>query len=70
MIGKAWEEQRAIKEVMVFLQGVGVSTSLALTIHGDLAGARVRTEKGAPDLGELGCLTPCSAKIEEHLSGG
>src|SRR5215212_12127855 len=27
MIGRAWEEQKAIKEVMVFLQGVGVSTS-------------------------------------------
>ena len=26
MITAAWEEQRAIKEVMVFLQGVGVST--------------------------------------------
>ena len=33
MIGKAWEEQRAIKEVMVFLQGVGVSTSLAVRIY-------------------------------------
>ncbi|GIH16452.1 SF1B family DNA helicase RecD2 [Rugosimonospora africana] len=28
----AWEEQKAIKEVMVFLQGVGVSTSLAVRI--------------------------------------
>ena len=26
--------------------------TLALTIHSDLAGERVRTEKGAPDLGE------------------
>src|SRR3954467_7484807 len=33
MIGKAWEEQKAIKEVMVFLQGVGVSTSLAVRIY-------------------------------------
>ena len=32
MITVAWEEQRAIKEVMVFLQGVGVSTSLAVRI--------------------------------------
>jgi len=31
---------------------------------------RVGTEKGAPELGESGCLTPCSAVIEEHLSGG
>jgi len=33
MITTAWEEQRAIKEVMVFLQGVGVSTSLAVRIY-------------------------------------
>jgi exodeoxyribonuclease V alpha subunit len=33
MITVAWEEQRAIKEVMVFLQGVGVSTSLAVRIY-------------------------------------
>jgi exodeoxyribonuclease V alpha subunit len=32
MIAAAWEEQKAIKEVMVFLQGVGVSTSLAVRI--------------------------------------
>jgi exodeoxyribonuclease V alpha subunit len=33
MITAAWEEQRAIKEVMVFLQGMGVSTSLAVRIY-------------------------------------
>src|SRR6266540_1760824 len=33
MLTTAWEEQRAIKEVMVFLQGVGVSTSLAVRIY-------------------------------------
>jgi exodeoxyribonuclease V alpha subunit len=33
MITAAWAEQRAIKEVMVFLQGVGVSTSLAVRIY-------------------------------------
>jgi exodeoxyribonuclease V alpha subunit len=32
-ITQAWEEQKAIKEVMVFLQGVGVSTSLAVRIY-------------------------------------
>ncbi|MGH3679467.1 MAG: helix-hairpin-helix domain-containing protein, partial [Natronosporangium sp.] len=32
-IGAAWQEQRSIKEVMVFLQGVGVSTSLAVRIY-------------------------------------
>src|SRR6266545_4496487 len=33
LITSAWEEQKAIKEVMVFLQGVGVSTSLAVRIY-------------------------------------
>jgi exodeoxyribonuclease V alpha subunit len=33
MITMAWKEQQAIKEVMVFLQGVGVSTSLAVRIY-------------------------------------
>jgi exodeoxyribonuclease V alpha subunit len=33
MITAAWAEQRAIKEVMVFLQGIGVSTSLAVRIY-------------------------------------
>src|ERR1700719_3884938 len=30
MIAAAWAEQKAIKEVMIFLQGVGVSASLAV----------------------------------------
>ncbi|HEY1573313.1 MAG TPA: ATP-dependent RecD-like DNA helicase [Pseudonocardiaceae bacterium] len=33
LIADAWDEQKAIKEVMVFLQGVGVSTSLAVRIY-------------------------------------
>jgi exodeoxyribonuclease V alpha subunit len=33
MITVAWAEQQAIKEVMVFLQGMGVSTSLAVRIY-------------------------------------
>jgi exodeoxyribonuclease V alpha subunit len=32
-IADAWEEQKAIKEVMVFLSGIGVSTSLAVRIY-------------------------------------
>jgi exodeoxyribonuclease V alpha subunit len=32
-IGAAWEQQKVIKDVMVFLQGVGVSTSLAVRIY-------------------------------------
>lgn len=47
LIGQAWEEQRAIKEVMIFLQGVGVSTSLAVRIYkkyGDASISVVRNE--------------------------
>jgi exodeoxyribonuclease V alpha subunit len=33
LIEQAWEEQKAIKDVMIFLQGVGVSTSLAVRIY-------------------------------------
>lgn len=33
LIADAWEEQKAIKEVMVFLQGVQVTTSLAVRIY-------------------------------------
>jgi exodeoxyribonuclease V alpha subunit len=33
MITAAWAEQQAIKQVMVFLQGVGVSTSLGVRIY-------------------------------------
>ncbi|MEV4252971.1 ATP-dependent RecD-like DNA helicase [Spirillospora sp. NPDC049652] len=46
-IAAAWEEQKAIKEVMVFLQGVGVSTSLAVRIYkryGDTSIDTVRRE--------------------------
>jgi exodeoxyribonuclease V alpha subunit len=47
LIATAWEEQKAIKEVMVFLQGVGVSTSLAVRIYkkyGDASISVVRNE--------------------------
>jgi exodeoxyribonuclease V alpha subunit len=47
MITTAWAEQKAIKEVMVFLQGVGVSTSLAVRIYkkfGDMSVDVVSTE--------------------------
>jgi len=47
MIATAWAEQQSIKEVMVFLQGVGVSTSLAVRIYktyGDGSISVVRNE--------------------------
>ena len=46
-IAAAWAEQKAIKEVMIFLQGVGVSTSLAVRIYkkyGDASVSVVRAE--------------------------
>jgi exodeoxyribonuclease V alpha subunit len=61
-IGDAWEEQKAIKEVMVFLQGVGVSTSLAVRIYkqyGDESVDTVRREpyKLAADVWGIGFKT-------------
>jgi exodeoxyribonuclease V alpha subunit len=47
MIAVAWEEQKIIKEVMIFLQGVGVSTSIAVRIfkqYGDASISVVRAE--------------------------
>ncbi|MGP8301682.1 SF1B family DNA helicase RecD2 [Streptomyces inhibens] len=62
MIGVAWEEQKAIKEVMVFLQGVGVSTSIAVRIYkkyGDASISVVRNEpyRLAADVWGIGFLT-------------
>jgi exodeoxyribonuclease V alpha subunit len=48
MIAAAWEEQKAIKEVMVFLQGVGVSTSLAVRIYKQYGDASVAVVKKEP----------------------
>ena len=42
MIAAAWAGQKAIKEVMIFLQGVGVSTSLAVRISRITATRRCR----------------------------
>jgi len=46
-IARAWEEQRQIKEIMIFLQSHGVSTSMAVRIYktyGDEAIATVRDD--------------------------
>src|SRR4051812_39438290 len=47
-ITSAWEEQKAIKEVMVFLQGVGVSTSLAVRIFKQYADASIAVVRNEP----------------------
>ncbi len=47
-IKDAWAEQKAIKEVMIFLQGVGVSTSLAVKIYKKYGDESVDTVKRQP----------------------
>ena len=47
-ISAAWEEQKAIKEVMVFLQGVGVSTSLAIRIYKNYQDSSISVVKNEP----------------------
>jgi exodeoxyribonuclease V alpha subunit len=47
-IAEAWEEQKAIKEVMVFLAGVGVSTSLAVRIYKKYAGTSIAVVRNEP----------------------
>ncbi|MDI5974929.1 SF1B family DNA helicase RecD2 [Amycolatopsis magusensis] len=48
LIAEAWEEQKAIKEVMVFLQGVGVSTSLAVRIYKQYADRSIDVVRAEP----------------------
>jgi hypothetical protein len=48
MIANAWQEQKAVKEVMVFLSGVGVSTSLAVRIYKKYAGASIAAVRDEP----------------------
>src|SRR5208283_237080 len=62
LIAAAWAEQKAIKEVMIFLQGVGVSTSLAVRIYkkyGDASVSVVRSEpyRLASDVWGIGSKT-------------
>ncbi|MFE6184089.1 ATP-dependent RecD-like DNA helicase [Streptomyces sp. NPDC056465] len=62
MIAAAWEEQKAIKEVMVFLQTVGVSTSLAVRIYKKYEDASISVVKNQPyrlaaDVWGIGFLT-------------
>jgi exodeoxyribonuclease V alpha subunit len=48
MIAAAWAEQKAIKEVMIFLQGMGVSTSLAVRIYKKYGDASVFVVRHEP----------------------
>ncbi|KJY41696.1 helicase [Streptomyces sp. NRRL B-1568] len=61
-IGAAWEEQKAIKEVMLFLQGVGVSTSIAVRIYKQYGDASISVVRNQPyrlaaDVWGIGFLT-------------
>jgi exodeoxyribonuclease V alpha subunit len=47
-IADAWEEQKAIKEVMVFLYGIGVSTSLAVRIYKAYADDSISVVRSEP----------------------
>ena len=47
-IADAWEEQKAIKEVMVFLSGIGVSTSLAVRIYKAYADDSISVVRSEP----------------------
>jgi exodeoxyribonuclease V alpha subunit len=47
-ITAAWAEQKAIKEVMIFLQGVGVSTSIAVRIYKKYAEKSIDVVKAEP----------------------
>lgn len=62
MIAAAWEEQKAIKEVMVFLQSVGVSTSVAVRIYKKYEDASISVVRNQPyrlaaDVWGIGFLT-------------
>lgn len=61
-IADAWEEQKAIKEVMIFLQSVGVSTSIAVRIYKKYEDASISVVKNQPyrlaaDVWGIGFLT-------------
>ena len=62
MIQKAWAEQKAIKEVMVFLQGHGVSTTYAVKIFKQYGAKAIATVTDNPyqladDIYGIGFLT-------------
>jgi exodeoxyribonuclease V alpha subunit len=48
LIADAWTEQKAIKEVMVFLQSVGVTTSIAVRIYKQYGDASIDIVKAEP----------------------
>ncbi len=83
MINAAWAEQKAIKEVMIFLQGHGVSAGLATKIYKRYGDGAVRTVQQNPyklaeDLYGIGFLTAdkiaralgIAADAPQRIAGG
>lgn len=69
-IKEAWETQKAIKDVMVFLQGHGVSTTYAVKIYKQYGGGAIATVTTNPyqlatDIYGIGFLT--ADKIAQNL---
>lgn len=70
MIRKAWEDQKRIREVMVFLQGHGVSSGYASKIYKQYGGKSIEVVKENPyrlamDIFGIGFVT--ADKIAENL---
>jgi exodeoxyribonuclease V alpha subunit len=62
LIAQAWEEQKQIKEIMLFLQSQGISTSLAVKIYKQYGDAAIQIVQTAPyqlarDIYGIGFLT-------------
>ncbi|MDJ0596100.1 MAG: ATP-dependent RecD-like DNA helicase [Pleurocapsa sp. MO_226.B13] len=73
MISRTWEEQKSIKEVMIFLQGHGVSTTYAVKIYkqyGEDAIATVTTNpyQLAIDIFGIGFLTADKIAVNVGVS--
>ncbi|MBO4318714.1 MAG: ATP-dependent RecD-like DNA helicase, partial [Mailhella sp.] len=70
MIAKAWEEQKAVHEVMVFLQGHGVSSSYAAKIYKQYGDESIKVVQENPyrlarDIFGIGFLT--ADRIAENM---
>ncbi|MCL4558600.1 MAG: ATP-dependent RecD-like DNA helicase [Deltaproteobacteria bacterium] len=70
MIGKAWEDQKGIREVMVFLQGYGVSPAYGVKIYKQYGKDAIKVIKENPyrlasDVFGIGFLT--ADKISEKM---
>jgi exodeoxyribonuclease V alpha subunit len=70
MISKAWEEQKEIKEIMIFLQGHGVSAAYSAKIYKQYRNQSIKVVKENPyrlarDIHGIGFLT--ADKIAQNI---